>query len=272
MSHISRREWLIATGAAVAGAALTKHGLGSPNAGAASTAGVPQPVVDTLVFVPGGFFQRGTTAAVADQLAAQFGYHPSWFAGEVPAELVDVPPFLIRKYPVTCAEYAVFCTVTGHPLPKGWVNGQMPFGQHAHPVSGVMRADAEAFAAWRGMRLPTELEWEKAARGVDGRMFPWGDVFDPSACRFGVDPAASGPKTSSVFAHPSGASPFGVMDTIGNVAEYCADGPDSNDGWIKGGAWISTEIVNLRCAARNMSGAIVNPSAFYGFRCVKDVA
>jgi formylglycine-generating enzyme required for sulfatase activity len=224
-----------------------------------------------LVLVPAGWFIRGTTAAQAAQLAAQYGYDFSWFASEVPANCDDLPGFFIRKYPVTVGEYAYFCAKTGHPKPLAWNSGPALSTIVDHPVAGVTRDDAEAYATWCGMRLPTESEWEKAARGPNGLIFPWGDVFDPTACTWGKDPTMLGPWTSPVTAHPNGASYYGVMDMVGNVAEYCSDGPDKDDVYIKGGAWMTTEIVNLRAAARNMTGSKLNASNFYGFRCAKDL-
>jgi len=138
-------------------------------------------------------------------------------------------------------------------------------------VTFVNTAAAEAYAASAGKRLPTEAEWEKAARGTDGRLFPWGDEFDPSACRWNPDPRSQGPGTSPVDAQPKGVSPYGVLDTVGNVGEWCADSPGPGAAMIKGGAWCMGEIINLRPAARNMSGFAHNASDFYGFRCAREV-
>ena len=141
-----------------------------------------------------------------------------------------------------------------------------------HPVTSVNRADARAYAAWAGKRLPTEAQWEKAARGENGLIFPWGDEFDPDACQFRRDPLAPAPGTAPVAAHPKGASSYGVTDMVGNVLEWCEDSPGQGSGFLKGGCFLFEEIVNLRAASRIMSGFDNNPLAFYGFRCVEGVA
>jgi len=236
----------------------------------ASDAGEAEAVVQSeMVEIPAGPFLMGTTEEQAERLAKAHGYHVSWLSGEVPQRRVELPAFKIDKYPVTCQQFGTFCEATKY-------RRKRPFRQRAishpdHPVIGVNRADAEAYAKWVGKRLPTEAEWEKAARGPAGRMFPWGDEFDPEACHWNRDRTAHGPGTAAVTAHLQGASPYGVVDLVGNAAEWCGDGPTTHTAYIKGGCWLTEDPVNLRAAARNMSGSIHNPSMFYGVRCVKEV-
>lgn len=245
-----------------------------------------------MVLIPAGVFLMGTSLAETEALASQHGYHPSWLSGEPPQREVDLPDFAIDRYPVTNQQYAEFCQATSHPAPAHWGGSAPPVSILDHPVIYVSRPDAAAYAAWAGKRLPTEAEWEKAARGADGRTFPWGNVFDPDACNWNRNDTGEGPPTPSglevldndwnvalagenlrttpVTAYPSGASPYGVMDMIGNAAEWCADPPGAV-AYIKGGSWLTAKIVNLRAAHRLMSGFDTNISPFNGFRCAKDV-
>lgn len=232
-----------------------------------------------MIHIPSGFFLKGTTEETVKELASKFGYHTSWLANESPQREVDLPDFQIDRYPVSNQSYYEFCKSTGHAPPKHWNRQTPPELLLDHPVRFVNQEDALAYAIWAGKRLPTENEWEKAARGTDGRLYPWGDEFDPNACCWNRS-GSEGNTTDSVHAHPSGASPYGVMDMAGNLFEWCMDGPEGGaqldravrfSAFLKGGAWITTEVLDLRCAARGNSGHINNASSFYGFRCVKDV-
>jgi formylglycine-generating enzyme required for sulfatase activity len=224
-----------------------------------------------MILIPSGVFLKGTPIDQARKLAAEYGYHESWITCESPQQEIDVPAFRMDKYPVTNEQYARFCRETGHKPPSHWEGPAPPEAILRHPVSCVDHFDATAYAEWAGKRLPTEAEWEKAARGADGRLFPWGNAFRSDACcwnRTGED----GVTTDPVDAHPLGASPYGVMDMSGNLFEWCSDGPgDPSSAFLKGGGWITTEILDLRPAASGNSGATNNANPFYGFRCVKEV-
>lgn len=225
-----------------------------------------------MIVIPAGTFLLGTTTQEVQALANTYGYEPSWMDGELPQVQVFLPAFAIQRYPVTNREFAEFCAATGYPPRLHWGGPNPPVALLDHPVVFVSRADAHAYANWAGLRLPTEAEWQKAARGTDGRTFPWGDVFDPLACRWNADPYSPGLGTARVGTHWRGASPYGVEDMIGNVGEWCADGPAPSTAYVKGGAWCSSEIVNLRLAARNMSGFAGNLGPTCGFRCARNQA
>jgi len=224
-----------------------------------------------MIVIPAGKFLMGTTEEQAEALASQYGYHVSWLSGEVPQREVELPAFAIGKYPVTVRQFAEFCEATDYARRPQWRGQDPPANLLNHPVVGVNQADALAYCEWAGKRLPSEAEWEKAARGPEGLMFPWGNEFDPDACNWNRNREGGGFRLAPVDAHPKGASPYGVMDMCGNAAEWCADGPGPGAAFIKGGCWMTEEIINLRPAARNMSGFANNPANFYTFRCAKEV-
>lgn len=267
MMMFSRREFLTAaaTGVAICSADILSADCPEHREDACEV----DDVRSEMIVIPAGKFLMGTTEEQARKLTKQFGYHISWLSGEVPQREMELPAYAIDKYPVTNAQYAEFCKATGHAQPFHWRDGKPPQRLLDHPVFGVNHADATAYAKWAGKRLPTEAEWEKSARGTDGRMFPWGDEFDPDACCWNRDKSGEGPRIVPVTAMPQGASPYGVRHTVGNVAEWCADSPGPGAAYIKGGCWHTAEIINLRPAARNMSGFANNPLMFYGFRCAK---
>jgi len=120
--------------------------------------------VEGMVFIPGGPFTMGFDKR-----------HPD----EGPAHTVTLPGYYIDQYEVTHREYKVFVEETKRPFPDHGVQGRVPSGKDEHPVNFVTWYDAHDYCQWVNKRLPEEEEWEKAARGVDGRLFPWGNTFDP---------------------------------------------------------------------------------------------
>lgn len=136
---------------------------------------------------------------------------------ERPPHRVSVKPFFIDLYEVTCADYARFVEQTGHAPPSGWPGRQYPQGAERRPVTGITWDDAVAYARWEGKRLPAEEEWEFAARGTDGRLYPWGTEWLTGMANVG-----GGGGLADVGAS-KGASPFGVFDMIGNACEWTAD-------------------------------------------------
>ncbi|MFO0616348.1 MAG: SUMF1/EgtB/PvdO family nonheme iron enzyme [Polyangiaceae bacterium] len=144
---------------------------------------------------------------------------------------VDLDAFYIDRTPVTNGEFAAFVRATRYaPSDEGsgrflhhFRGGKAPVGAEHHPVTHVSWTDARAYATWAGKRLPTEAEWEKAARGTDGRRYPWGRA-EPTADRANYGKLNGG--TTPVTAHAAGASPYGVLDLAGNVWEWCEDVDD----------------------------------------------
>jgi formylglycine-generating enzyme required for sulfatase activity len=249
--------------------------------------------LEEMVLVPAGSFLMGTKPEqVEPQVAITFDWYKRnapnstvteddfrrWIQSELPQYEVTLPAFRISKYPVTNHQYAQFVAATGHRPPQHWRSDTPPPELLNHPVVYVDWHDANAYCAWvskqRGaiVRLPTEAEWEKAARGSDGRAYPWGNEFDADRCNMFETRIQS---TSTVGIFPSGNSPYGVADMAGNVWEWTSsqyrDYPyQPDDGreeptsdarrTLRGGAFYDYE-VNVRCAFRYFS----YPTSWFDF-------
>jgi sulfatase modifying factor 1 len=199
-------------------------------------------------------------------------------SGEGPVHPVLLDGFWIYRTPVTVAQYRVFYASLGRPLRSephwGW--------QDDHPMVNVNWEYACEYARWAGAALPTEAQWEYAARGTDGRLFPWGNEWDPEKCRHSVSAAKVG--VSTVGSYLPGASPFGVLDMAGNVWEWTADwydqgfyrvsprenptGPDwGTHRVLRGGSWGNTDPRDYRTTVRvQCDPGARGPSI--GFRCI----
>ena len=156
-------------------------------------------IEEGLVFVEGGTYVIGDDA---DPISS-------------PQHEEEVKEFYIGRYEVSNAEFLRFTRSTGTPAP--WPDDRIPEGQEDHPVTGVTLQEAQAYCRWRGCRLPTEVEWEAAARGKTGRLYPWGDQFDPGRAVTGIGGASA---TVAVAAKPESASPCGAEQMVGNVWEW----------------------------------------------------
>ena len=242
-----------------------------------------QPVDPPMVNIPQGPFVMGRNDGPAD---------------ERPAHTLTLPRYSIDRTPVTNAQYAAFLETSGTVGPAGErlfdhddpdarihrINNRWTAdpGSERHPVVEVSWAGARAYCAWRKARLPTEAEWEKAACGIDGRLYPWGnEAPEGSRARF----AAGWHDTTPVNAHPSGASPYGVLDMAGNTWEWVSsayraypyrpdDGreelsPGPVRGTRGGGQDSSAAEITTTQRGRNLSR---NPAAGHhniGFRCAR---
>ncbi|MHC4481589.1 MAG: formylglycine-generating enzyme family protein, partial [Planctomycetota bacterium] len=247
-----------------------------------------------MVYVPEGRFRMGTDldeilALVREKAPGEWDeetvqvFADVLLGNETPQHVLSTGAFFIDKTEVTNEQFKRFCDEAGHPPPPHWTEGSYPEGTAMLPVVNVSLAEAQAYAGWRGGRLPTEAEWEKAARGVDGRSFPWGNVYSDQACQH-MRPEGAGPLAVGSF--PSWDSPYGCLDMIGNVHEWTtshtAPYPGStwsvepaSKGWVvaRGGAWFQEELVPIpaRCASRYPVDPKA-PTKTTGFRCVRDVA
>lgn len=232
-----------------------------------------------MILIPGGEFEMGSNIHSVDEL---------------PARQVNVDPFYIDLYEVTVADYEA-CVAAGQcniPGPGAGCNWALP-GVEDHPVNCVSWTDANAYCSlWAGTpiakRLPTEAEWEKAARSDDARLYPWGDEPLPSCTHASMDEGAGGGcgaySTIPVGSKPLGDSPYGVHDMAGGVWDWTADwyapydvaetdnptGPAS--GMLKvmrGGGWVTADLNWFRTSAR-IGQPTTNVNLNVGFRCAQD--
>ena len=181
-------------------------------------------------------------------------------------EKVKTGEFYIDQHPVTNAEYKKFVEATGTSDPAHWRNGTWPKGKENHPVVEVNYLSAVAYAQWAGKRLPTNLEWEKAARGTDGRTWPWGNEFDRDKCN-----TYSGDTTPVGQYSPAGDSPYGCVDMAGNVWEWVdTEKPSSLRAPLRGGDWLDGAEEAQTFFIRMHTPHRKNP--FVGFRCAADNA
>lgn len=227
-----------------------------------------------MVYIPAGEFVMGSTNEQVETVAAKYGgrfvYEP-----ELPQRKVMVTACFIDKFPVSNAQYKEFADATGQKQPYHWANGTYPAGKGDHPVTYVTWHDAAEYAKWAGKRLATEDEWEKAARGTDGRLYPWGDEFSLERCNARVWGAQNIDDTTPVDSYENGKSPYGCYGMAGNVWEWSgsADQKQLKAGEenrvLRGGSYKSFDTY-ARCAFR----LVFDPGAFgphIGFRCAKDV-
>ncbi|MBN1954429.1 MAG: SUMF1/EgtB/PvdO family nonheme iron enzyme [Anaerolineae bacterium] len=191
--------------------------------------------------------------------------HPGRFRYGAGQEMTALPGFWIDRAPVTNGEYARFVAEAGHPAPQHWPGGRPPAGIADHPVVLVSWYDACAYAEWAGKQLSTEEQWEKAARGVDGRPYPWGDrPPSPEFCNCGRVEKGTTPVGRY---SPRGDSPCGCVDMAGNVWEWTTGGAGLSKRVLRGGSWDDPP-ARVSCTARVSFAPEVKYTSV-GFRCVK---
>jgi sulfatase modifying factor 1 len=283
----------------------------------------------TQVRIADSRFLLGTPERVLDWIASQQQYDRSWFEDESPQHEVALDAFFIDVHPVSNAEFREFALDTGYRSvaeQRGFgliysdywrevagAHWRAPCGpgtetaeRDAHPVVHIALEDAKAYACWAGKRLPSEPEWELAARGVDFRIWPWGDVFCPDAANtaelsaseaiedlagwrrwwqeFSANHELPGTTERGCF-ETTGASPYGVCDMAGNVLEWTGSRYSKYDpqreydptfeaaagryAAMRGGSWMHLRY-QVRCSER-LAGATTGYSSFAtGFRCARD--
>jgi len=249
---------------------------------------------DRLAIIPAGPFWMGSDAkerAYAYRIGGEAARRNRWFDVELPRWRVTLGAYAIDRHLVTNEDYQRFIQQTGHraPLiteeeyqrqgylvhpyekvrPYLWRDRRHPAGRGKHPVILVSLADAVAYARWRGesegrrYRLPSEAEWEKAARGTDGRYFPWGNRWGPEYAN--AEYRVGG--TTEVGSYPQGASPYGCFDMAGNVFEWTSSSFPDGEAVMKGGGSWDDQPGICRATARHGRSKDARHILF-GFRCV----
>ena len=263
--------------------------------------------VGEMVHIPEGPFSMGTGAGEIDRLAAEFELAKTWaqkgyFGREQPQHTVALPAYWIGRHPVTVAQFGGFIEAGGYHEPRFWTAAGRAWreatgrnepayweediwtGDARLPVVGVSWYEAAAYCRWlseeigRDFRLPSEAEWEKAARGTDGRIFPWGDRFDAARCN--VRASGLGRTAPVGRLSPAGDSPYGCAEMVGNVSEWTltqyvpypyepGDGRDDPAGEAervtRGGSWHSP-VLRARTSSRGMNDPFFADNDL-GFRC-----
>ncbi|MCF8720124.1 formylglycine-generating enzyme family protein [Nitrospina gracilis] len=218
-----------------------------------------------MVYIPAGEFIMGSNDRWDD---------------ESPEHIALTEAFYIDLYEVTNEKYREFVKATGHEAPFHWPDGNLPKGKEKHPVTYVNWHDADAYCKWKGKRLPTEQEWEKAARGEDGNIYPWGNVWVLTKSN---NPYKGSTGTEPVGSYPDGRSPYGLFDMSGNVWEWVDSYylphpgnpiPKAEYGRekriLKGGSWFDCLSYGCGLSAPTFNRAFFNPEVrnnSFGFRC-----
>lgn len=249
----------------------------------------PTPGQTGMVLVPAGTFTMGSNDDHIQQAADWCNCGTNQFQDELYMHDVYVSAFYVDKYEVTNRQFSTFVQDTGYvtdaekkPELNTWRTAYAP-GKEDHPVVWMSWNDASAYCRWAGKRLPTEAEWEKAARGDDARIWPWGNNWDNQR----LNMSEGGRKTTTpVGTFPRGASPYGILDMAGNVWEWVGDwygptyyqgganrdsnptGPESGQDRVLRGGGFNNGIYDVRTANRHKGG----PSGYaqdHGFRCAR---
>jgi len=250
----------------------------------------------SMVLVPAGEFTMGSTREEVSRAVEECkatsklddSHCREWFQNEAPSHRIVLDVYYIDKYEVTTSFYSKFMRDSKRPEPPNW--DMVNLGVHSNrPVIGIDWSDADAYCRWTGKRLPTEAEWEKAARGTDGRTYPWGNKKPThDFANYWKEKSVNnvyGDVITPVGYYESGKSPYGIYDMAGNVWEWVADwyepsyyqhsemqnpkGPSRTEKKVlRGGSWNASPIL-LRATDRK-SGPPSLRNHFIGFRCAMD--
>jgi formylglycine-generating enzyme required for sulfatase activity len=227
--------------------------------------------------------QGKTPASMAYVPAGEFimGSNERW-DDEAPEHISTTNAFFIDLNEVSNTDYKVFVDATQRIHPFHWPEGNLPLGKEDHPVVYVSWFDANEYCSWAGKRLPTEKEWEKAARGEEGLIYPWGNEWSLDKSN---NPYKNSTGTEPVGSYPEGRSPYGLFDISGNVWEWVAShylphpgnpvtraeyGTDKRV--LKGGSWFDCLSYGCGLSAPTFNRSFFTPEVknnSFGFRCAK---
>ncbi|MFQ5586456.1 MAG: formylglycine-generating enzyme family protein [Thermodesulfobacteriota bacterium] len=237
---------------------------------------------EDMVLIPAGEFIMGSNDVDKEGLQQRFGMTKIPYMNEHPERKVHLDDYYIDKYEVSNDKYKEFIDATGHKPPVYWVKGNYAPLPDKQPVVMVSWFDADAYCKWRGKRLPTEAEWEKAARGTDGRQYPWGNEFDQKK----TNALGLHGQPTPVGQFPEDVSPFGVFDVAGNVSEWVQEWYKAYPGSqyldeafgetnkvVRGGSWGGIGHYSFDFYYRSSFRNYVRPEFTLndvGFRCARD--
>lgn len=253
------------------------------------------PIPDGMVYVPGGKFVFGEQEVPADlpsllykKPLSNLSIQQSLDFAEISAEqnsftpllhVIECTPFYIDQYEVSNEQYNLFITSTGYKAPSHWENGVLPKQIAKYPVVNISYDDAKAYAKWAGKRLPTEYEWERAAKWDHGYRYPYGEEFDPDKSNVGKKSIA---QMGGKYLREE--QPFLPQDLSGNVAEWTksnyvefhqkidldqVDTPTKSFKVVRGGSFLSSPATSTSAHRSYLYRNDFN--AYTGFRCVKDI-
>ena len=244
-----------------------------------------------MILIPAGEFIRGSDKVDLEHQAGEMGSAKPWYLDEHPQHKFYLPLFYIDRYEVTNAQYKRFIDAVRARPPVYFYIRSVPPGRDHLPVTDVNWYDADRYCRWIGKRLPTEAEWEKAARGPNGWLYPWGNEFDGRRLNY-CDKNCSADwhgttddtfaRTGQVGVFATGASPYDVLDMAGNAREWVhdfydfrgyfrvptANPPGLESGLthvIRGGSWLDSA-ERVRAAARAYARPDIRDN-LTGFRC-----
>ncbi|MBT6600601.1 MAG: SUMF1/EgtB/PvdO family nonheme iron enzyme [Nitrospina sp.] len=238
-----------------------------------------------MVLVPAGEFVMGTDKIDDEKTHLKIGAVKPLYLDQHPSRKIFLDSYYIDKYEVTNEEYKRFIDTTGYDeLPGHWDNGTYAVGEGNFPVTHVTWREALTYALWAQKTLPTEAQWEKAARGVDGRLYPWGNVYEKGKSNMGIDGAkelvAGGTYSEDV-------SPYKVYDLGGNVMEWTMDWYLAYPGntykntrygktlkVLRGNAFQGSGHYFLEAYRYSFARTEADPNAYFenvGFRCLENL-